>query len=156
MSLEIGSKAPDFSAEVNSGQKFKLSETLGKWLVLYFYPQDDTETCTKQACDFRDNMERITSVGANVIGVSPDGVKSHDKFTSKYNLNFQLIADESKEICNLYGVIGEKSMFGKKYMGVIRTSYIIDPKGEIKKVYNNVQIKGHIDKIIADLKTLQS
>ncbi len=156
MSLEIGSKAPDFSAEVNGGQKFKLSENLGKWLVLYFYPKDDSETCTKQACDFRDNMERITSVGANVIGVSPDGVKSHDKFSSKYKLNFQLIADESKEICNLYGVIGEKSMFGKKYMGVIRTSYIIDPKGEIKMVYNNVGIKGHIDKIIADLKTLQS
>ncbi|PKL85802.1 MAG: thioredoxin-dependent thiol peroxidase [Ignavibacteriae bacterium HGW-Ignavibacteriae-1] len=156
MSLEIGSKAPAFSAEVNGGQKFKLSDNLGKWLVLYFYPQDDTETCTKQACDFRDNMERITSVGANVVGVSPDGVKSHDKFTSKYDLNFQLIADESKEICNLYGVIGEKSMFGKKYMGVIRTSYIIDPKGEIKMVYNNVQIKGHIDKIIADLETLQS
>ena len=94
--------------------------------------------------------------GANVVGVSPDGVKSHDKFKSKFKLNFKLIADESKEVCNLYGVIGEKSMFGKKYMGVIRTSYIIDPEGEIKMVYNNVRVKGHIETIIADLKTLQS
>ncbi|MBE2188866.1 MAG: peroxiredoxin [Desulfobulbaceae bacterium] len=156
MSLEIGSKAPDFTAKVNSRDNFNLHDNLGKWLVLYFYPQDDTETCTKQACDFRDNMERITSAGANVVGVSPDGVSSHEKFKSKYNLNFQLIADESKEICNLYCVVGEKSMFGKKYIGIIRTTYIIDPNGVIKKVYDNVRLKGHIDKVIADLKSLQS
>jgi peroxiredoxin Q/BCP len=101
-------------------------------------------------------MGRITSAGAIVIGVSPDGVSSHTKFKSKYKLNFKLVADESKEICSSFDVVGEKSMFGKKYIGIIRTTYIIDPNGEIRMVYDNVRLKGHIEKVIADLQTLQS
>lgn len=156
MSLEIGTKAPDFSAEINGGSNIQLKDVLGKWLVLYFYPKDNTPGCTTEACDFRDNMERITGIGANVIGVSPDSVKSHDKFVEKKELNFALVADPEKEICNLYDIIGEKKMYGKTFMGVIRTTYIINPDGEIAYVFDKVRVKGHVDKVIEKIEELQS
>lgn len=156
MSLEIGTKAPDFSAEINGGSSIQLKDVLGKWLVLYFYPKDNTPGCTTEACDFRDNMERITGIGANVIGVSPDSVKSHDKFVEKKELNFALVADPEKEICNLYDIIGEKKMYGKTFMGVIRTTYIINPDGEIAYVFDKVRVKGHVDKVIEKIEELQS
>ena len=111
--IEIGIKAPEFNSIIDGNENFELNKFFGQWIVLYFYPKDDTSGCTKEACGFRDNMERITSSGAKVFGVSPDSVKSHDKFKVKYNLNFSLISDPEKELCNLYGVIGEKKMYGK-------------------------------------------
>jgi peroxiredoxin Q/BCP len=155
MALNKSSLAPVFIAETDEGSQISLSDFSGKWIVLYFYPKDNTPGCTQEACDFRDNMERITSVGAVVLGVSPDSAKSHAGFKTKQNLNFSLIADPDKAICNLYDVIGEKSMYGKKYLGVIRTTYIISPKGEIADVISNVKVKGHVDEIIETLKVLQ-
>lgn len=156
MSLKAGTKAPEFTSKIDGKNQFKLSEQTGKWVVLYFYPKDDTPGCTMEACDFRDNMERLTSLGAVVVGVSPDSENSHDRFKSKYNLNFVLIPDSDNEICKLYDILGEKSMFGKKYIGVIRTTYIISPNGEIAKVYDKVKVQGHVDRIIGDLQKLQS
>jgi peroxiredoxin Q/BCP len=155
MALNKSSLAPVFIAETDEGNKISLNDFVGKWIVLYFYPKDNTPGCTQEACDFRDNMERITSVGAIVMGVSPDSAKSHAGFKTKQNLNFSLIADPDKNICNLYDVMGEKSMYGRKYLGVIRTTYIISPKGEIAEVISNVKVKGHVDEIIETLKALQ-
>lgn len=156
MALEVGTKAPDFTANVDGGKEINLSDYKGKWVVLYFYPKDNTSGCTKEACAFRDNMEDITGAGATVLGVSPDSVNSHDKFKAKHELNFHLIADPEKEICNMYDIFGEKKMYGKTYMGVIRSTYIIDPEGEIKYVFSNVKVPGHVEKVIDTLKELQS
>ena len=151
MALEIGAKAPEFIADIDGNNKINTAELLGKWLVLYFYPKDNTSGCTKEACEFRDNMERITSTGAIVLGISPDSVKSHDNFKSKFELNFNLVADPDKSICNLFEVIGEKSMFGKKYLGVIRSTFIISPEGIISYIWKNVKIDGHVDTVITKL-----
>jgi peroxiredoxin Q/BCP len=155
MALEIGKKAPAFTAEKDGGGEISLNDFLGKWVVLYFYPKDDTPGCTKEACSFRDNMDTITKLGAEVIGVSPDNSKSHDKFKQKYNLNFHLVSDNDKKICEKYGVLGEKSMFGKKYMGVIRTTYLIDDKGIIRFVFPKVQVGGHTEEVLEKIKELQ-
>ncbi|MFP4369207.1 MAG: thioredoxin-dependent thiol peroxidase [Candidatus Kapaibacterium sp.] len=155
MALEAGTKAPEFKAQADGGREIKLSDYKGKWLVLYFYPKDNTPGCTKEACSFKDNMEKIASEGAAVIGVSPDNAGSHDKFKEKYDLNFDLAADPDKEICNLYDVIGEKKMFGKTSMGVIRQTYIIDPEGVIRHVYPKVKVDGHVDDVIEKLRELQ-
>lgn len=154
MALEININAPDFTFATNNGSDSKLSDYKGKWIVLYFYPKDNTSGCTAEACDFRDNMERITTHGAVVLGVSPDGLKSHDNFTNKYNLNFQLISDTDKVICNMYVILGEKSMYGRKYIGVVRTTYIISPDGVIVKVFSNVKVNGHVDEVIKTLEEL--
>lgn len=156
MALEVGSKAPEFTAKIDGDKDIAISDYRGKWLVLYFYPKDNTSGCTKEACAFRDNMEAISEVGANVLGVSPDSVKSHDRFKAKYELNFNLIADPEKDICELYSIIGEKKMYGKTYMGVIRTTFLISPEGEIKYVWNNVRVNGHVDKVIEKLGELRS
>jgi len=154
MSLNIGTMAPNFTSNVDGGGEVNLSDYSGKKVVLYFYPKDDTSGCTKQACGFKDNMERITTTGAVVLGVSPDSVNSHNKFRDKYDLNFNLVSDETKEIATNYGVWVEKSMYGKKYMGVERTTFIIDEKGEIVKVYSKVKVDGHIEKVIEDLNNM--
>lgn len=154
MALDTGKKAPNFKAFNDAGDEIELSKFSGKWIVLYFYPKDNTSGCTKEACDFRDNMKRITSTGAIVLGVSPDSVKSHDGFKDKYNLNFSLISDSDKSICKAYDVLGEKSMYGKKFIGVIRTTYIIDNKGVIKYVDPKVSVDGHVDEVIKKLKEL--
>jgi thioredoxin-dependent peroxiredoxin len=151
MMLEVGRKAPEFSAQIDGGKKISLADFKGKKLVLYFYPKDQTSGCTTEACDFRDNMERITSAGAVVIGVSPDSVKSHEKFIEKQNLNFHLLSDEDKKICEAYGVWGEKSMYGRKYMGVFRTTYLIDENGIILKSWAKVKVKGHVEDVISNL-----
>lgn len=155
MALAIGTKAPDFNADSNNGS-VSLNDFSGKWIVLYFYPKDNTSGCTREACDFRDNMERITSAGAVVLGVSPDSVKSHVGFIAKQNLNFTLIADPDKTICNAFDVMGEKSMYGKKYMGVIRSTFIIDGNGVIQEVYSNVKVDGHVDAVISRLEELKN
>ena len=148
MALDIGLVAPGFDSQNDLGEPVNLEQFKGNWIVLYFYPKDNTSGCTKEACGFRDNYARITSIGAVVLGVSPDGVKSHEKFKTKFDLNFALIADPEKKICDLYNVMGEKSMYGKKYMGVIRSTYIIDPEGIIRFVFSNVKVDGHIDDVI--------
>ena len=132
--LNIGDKAPDFTAVTDQGETVRLSDYRGKRVVLYFYPKDDTSGCTKQACGFRDNYEIIEEKNAVVLGVSPDGVASHQKFKSKYDLPFTLLVDEDHAIAELYGVWGEKSMYGRKYMGIIRSHFIIDEDGVIVDV----------------------
>jgi peroxiredoxin Q/BCP len=155
MALNVGDKAPNFTGAIDENNNLSLKDLKGKWFVLYFYPKDNTSGCTKEACSFRDNMEEITKSGVEVIGVSPDSVKSHNNFKTKFNLNFHLIADPDKTICNAYDIMGEKSMYGKKYLGVIRTTYIIDAKGIIRKVFSNVKVDGHVDEVINAIKELK-
>lgn len=155
MSTEIGKKAPLFTAEIDGGNKFALKDLLGKWVVLYFYPRDNTPGCTKEACSFRDNLSDLTKLGVEVIGVSPDTVKSHDRFKTKFDLNFNLVSDPDKKICEKYGVIGEKNMFGKKVKGVIRSTFIIDPKGKIRYIYKKVKVAGHTEDVMEKIKEVQ-
>ncbi len=149
--LTIGNIAPNFSLLAIDGKKYSLKDFKGKKIVLYFYPKDDTSGCTAEACSFRDNLSAIKKKGAVVIGVSPDGIKSHEKFVSKYDLNFPLLSDESKEILTEYGVWQEKSMYGRKYMGVVRTTFIIDEKGKISHVFPKVTVDGHTEEILTAL-----
>lgn len=151
MALTPGTKAPAFSAATQGDGTFALKDAKGSWLVLYFYPKDDTSACTAEACDVRDSMKRLKKAGAIVVGVSPDSVKSHDKFALKYDLNFPLLSDEDKAICTAYDVWKEKSMYGRKYMGVERTTYLIDPKGKIVHTWEKVKVKGHVDAVLAML-----
>lgn len=146
--LEVGNKAPDFVSTDENGNKVSLKDYKGKKVVLYFYPKDDTTACTAEACDFRDSFARIKKLGAVVIGVSPDTEKSHTKFKTKYELPFMLLADTEKEIVTAYGVWQEKSMYGRKYLGVVRTTFIIDEKGKITHIFEKVKVKGHIDEVI--------
>lgn len=154
MALEPIIKAPNFTAEINGGDSISLNDFKGKWVVLYFYPKDNTSGCTKEACAFKDNMDVLTKKGAIVLGVSPDSVKSHENFISKYDLNFNLISDKDKEICNLYDIIGEKKMYGKTYMGVFRTTYIINPKGDIVYTFKKVKVAGHVEAVLEKLEEL--
>lgn len=155
MALETGIKAPDFSAKINGGKEISLNDHKGKWVVLYFYPKDNTSGCTKEACSFKDNMSDITDHDAVVLGVSKDSVKSHENFIAKHNLNFDLISDTEQEILKLYDVLGEKKMYGKTYMGTIRTTYLIDPEGVIRYVWNKVKVAGHTEEVIEKLKELK-
>ena len=148
MALDVGMKAPEFTANIAEEKQISLADFIGKWVVLYFYTKDNTSGCTLEACDFRDNMNSLTTMGAVVIGVSPDSVKSHKNFTEKYNLNFFLASDIDKTICNLYDVMGEKSMYGKKYFGIVRTTFIINPEGYIADTFYKVQVKGHVQEIM--------
>ncbi|MCB0070153.1 MAG: thioredoxin-dependent thiol peroxidase [Caldilineaceae bacterium] len=129
--LSVGQPAPDFTAVTDTGETVKLSDFRGKRVVLYFYPKDDTSGCTTQACGFRDNYPVIEEKNAVVLGVSPDGVQSHQKFKTKYELPFTLLVDEDHAIAEAYGVWGEKSMYGKSYMGIVRSHFIIDEEGKI-------------------------
>ncbi len=156
MALEIGKKAPAFTAAIQDETKIALKDFKGQWVVLYFYPKDNTSGCTSEACDFRDNMERISAMDTVVIGVSPDSPKSHTNFIAKHNLNFNLIADKEKIILNKYDAMGEKKMYGRTYMGVIRTTYIIAPDGKIKYVFSPVKVKGHVNAVIEKLEELRN
>lgn len=156
MTIEVGAVAPDFQAKIDGDNDLSLSNYKGKWVVLYFYPKDNTSGCTKEACAFKDNMEVLTGHGTDVLGVSPDSVKSHNNFKEKYELNFNLIADTEKEISELYGAFGEKKMYGKTYMGVIRSTFLIDPDGIIRYIWKNVKVNGHVEKVIEKLIELQS
>jgi thioredoxin-dependent peroxiredoxin len=136
--LKAGDKAPDFTAKDQNGKEVSLSNFKGKTVILYFYPKDDTPGCTAEACDFRDNYQSLIGKGFEVIGVSTDDEKSHKKFETKYSLPFPLIADEDKSIVEAYGVWAEKNMYGKKYMGTVRTTFIIDADGVISNIINKV------------------
>jgi peroxiredoxin Q/BCP len=150
--LEPGTKAPAFTLVSDSGEKVKLSQFKGKSVVLYFYPKDDTPGCTKEACAFRDAQSEMTKLGAVVLGVSPDTVESHVKFRDKYSLNFPLLADPDHAIAELYGAWREKNMYGKKSMGVQRSTYIIDAQGKIAKVWKKVSVDGHDAAVLEALK----
>ncbi|MEG8945889.1 thioredoxin-dependent thiol peroxidase [Rosettibacter firmus] len=146
--LEVGKKAPSFSLPDSNGKKVSLKDFLGQKLILYFYPKDMTSGCTKEACDFRDNFPNFEKLNVQVIGISPDSVASHKKFVEKYNLPFILLSDEKKEVVQKYGVWKEKSLYGKKYMGVERTTFIIDENGKIMHIFPKVKVNGHVEEIL--------
>jgi peroxiredoxin Q/BCP len=146
---QIGDKAPAFRGENQKGEKISLGDFSGRKLVLYFYPKDDTPGCTAQACNLSENYKQLQAQGYKVLGVSPDTAKKHQKFIKKYNLNFDLLADVEKETIQAYGVWVEKSMYGKSYMGVARTTFIIDEKGIILDVIEKVNTKEHTAQIIS-------
>jgi peroxiredoxin Q/BCP len=148
ITLKEGDKAPAFSARDQNGKKVSLSEFKGKKVVLYFYPEDDTPTCTVQACNLRDNYALLKKNGFEVMGVSPNDEKSHKKFETKFNLPFTLLADPGHNIINKYGVWGEKQMFGNKYMGVHRTTFVINEKGVISKIFLRPKNKQHAEEIV--------
>lgn len=147
-----GSPAPDFTAPASGGQTVRLTDLKGRIVVLYFYPKDNTSGCTKEACGFRDSYSKLRQAGVEVIGVSPESVKSHDNFAGKYDLPFTLVADEDKSICQAYGVWQEKSMYGRKYFGVARTTFVIDPAGKIAHVFEKVKTGGHEEEVLAWIK----
>ena len=146
--LTEGKSAPSFSLPSTDGKEISLKELAGKKVVLYFYPKDDTPGCTQEACDFRDSIKQFQKQGATVLGVSPDPVKKHDKFREKYKLPFTLLSDESKEMLQKYGVWKEKSMYGRKYMGVERTTVIIDKEGKIRKIFPKVKVTEHYKEVL--------
>lgn len=144
-------QAPDFSLKDQDDKTHTLVDYAGKWVILYFYPKDDTPGCTVEACSFRDNSAELASLGASVLGVSRDTVASHAKFKDKHKLNFPLLADTTGEVCKAYGVLKEKSMFGKKYIGISRDTFLIDPKGTVVKEYRGVNPLTHMKEIKSDL-----
>lgn len=149
MSVEVGDKAPDFTLPADGGGKVSLAALKGKQVVLYFYPKDDTSGCTAEACAFRDSLPDFSKVKAEIIGISRDSVASHDKFKRKYKLPFPLASDEDGKVCQAYGVWVEKSMYGKKYMGIERATFLIDAKGVVRKVWRKVKVDGHADEVLA-------
>jgi peroxiredoxin Q/BCP len=149
MAVEVGKKAPAFSLPASNGETVALKDFEGKTVVLYFYPKDDTPGCTKEACDFRDSVTTFTKDDAVVLGVSPDSVKSHGKFIAKFDLPFLLLADEDHAVAEAYGVWAEKSMYGKTYMGVERSTFVIGPDGKVKAIFRKVKVDGHIDEVLA-------
>lgn len=151
-SLKIGDKAPDFKGINQDEKEIKLEDFKGKNLILYFYPKDSTPGCTAEACDLRDNYEMWLSKGYAVIGVSPDSVKSHNKFIEKHELPFDLISDTEKEILQAYGTWGEKKMYGRTYMGVLRKTFIIGKDGKIEAIFEKVKTKEHTQQILNELK----
>lgn len=153
---EEGSKAPAFTLMSDAGKKVKLSELKGSPVVLYFYPKNDTPGCTKEACAFRDRHEELTKLGAKVLGVSPDDVGSHGKFRDKYELNFPLLADTDHQVAEKYGAWREKNMYGKKSMGIQRSTFLIDANGKIAKVWKRVQVAGHDQQVLEALQELPS
>ena len=146
--LSIGDKAPDFALFGDDGKEHSLAQLKGKKVVLFFYPKDDTSGCTKEACSFRDNLAGIKRKGAVVVGISADSVESHKKFISKYDLNFALLSDESRSVLEAYGVWKEKSFMGRKYMGIERTTFIIDERGKISHLFRKVKVDGHTGEVI--------
>jgi thioredoxin-dependent peroxiredoxin len=147
-------KAPDFSLPDEAGVMHKLSDYFGNWVVLYFYPKDDTPGCTKEACDFRDKLSDFQKLGVEVVGISKDSVDSHLKFKEKYNLNFHILSDKDHEVISKYGAWGKKKLFGVTYEGTMRKSFLIDPTGDIIHEYKKVDPLVHAKQILSDVKTL--
>jgi len=154
--LKIGIKAPDFKLPDAAGDTVSLKDFKDKWLVLYFYPKDNTSGCTTEAIDFTGSLPEFKKLGAAVAGVSPDSCKSHQKFIEKHDLAVTLLSDEAKSVMEKYGVWQLKKMYGKDYFGVVRTTLIIGPDGKIKHIWNNVKVAGHIADVLGKLKELQS
>ena len=149
--LKTGDKAPDFILKGDNGKNYSLKDFKGKKLILYFYPKDMTSGCTTEACDFRDNIRMIEKMNTVVIGVSKDSIDLHKKFKSKYELPFTLLSDENLNMLKDYNVWKEKSMYGKKYMGIERTTFVINGKGIIEDIYNKVKVNGHVKEILNKL-----
>jgi len=156
MKLQIGNRAPDFTLPDQEGASHKLSDYRGKWVLIYFYPKDDTPGCTKQACQIRDFWADFEKMGAVVLGISVDGVKSHHKFALKYSLPFTLLADPEKQVVERYGVWGKKKTMGREHMGTFRTSFLVDPAGKIAKIYAQVKPEIHAAEVLDDLQALQA
>lgn len=152
MVISEGGKAPEFQLNDSTGMTHNLSDYHGQTIVLYFYPKDDTPGCTKEACAFRDSYQDFKDAGVEVIGISPDTEKSHTKFSEKYELPFTLLSDPDHKICNAYGVWGLKKNYGREYEGVYRTTFIIGPNGEIKRVFKNVKPSDHVDEVLAEVR----
>lgn len=148
MTVEVGQPVQDFELTNNKGEQVKLSDYKGKNVVLYFYPKDDTPGCTTEACDFRDNYESFQDLDVVILGVSPDSEESHKKFIEKHELPFELLVDEEKEVAEQFGVWQLKKKFGKEYMGIVRSTFIIDKEGVLQKEFRNVQVKGHVEKAL--------
>ena len=148
MSVDVGDKAPGFTLPADGGGKVSLKDFKGKAVVLYFYPKDDTSGCTAEACAFRDALPDFSKVKAEIVGISRDPVKSHDKFKAKYDLPFPLVSDEDGEVCEAYGTWVEKSMYGRNYMGIERTTFLIDGKGVIRNVWRKVKVPGHAAEVL--------
>lgn len=154
MALKVGDRAPAFSLKTDGGGKVSLSGLKGQNVVLYFYPKDDTSGCTAEACGFRDNLPKFGKTDAVVIGVSRDSAESHDKFKKKHKLNFALGADETGRVTEDYGVWVEKSMYGRRYMGIERATYLIDGKGKIAAIWRKVKVPGHVEEVLKAVKAL--
>lgn len=153
--VEIGSAAPDFALATDKGE-IRLADYRNSWLVLYFYPKDNTSGCTKEACDFRDRMELIARHGAALVGVSPDSSASHTRFAEKHSLPFVLASDPQHSAAESYGAWGEKSMYGKKYFGIVRSTFIIGPDGIVRAAWRKVSVTGHADEVISRLEELKA
>jgi len=154
MSVNEGDKAPAFSMPTDGGGTINLKDLKGKNVVLYFYPKDSTPGCTKEACGFRDLMPDFSKVDAEIIGVSKDSIKRHDNFKAKHQLPFVLASDENDDVCERYGVWVEKSMYGKKFMGIERATFLIDGKGKVRKVWRKVKVPGHVEDVLEAVKAL--
>ena len=151
MTVDIGVKAPDFTLPANNGEEVSLSNYRGKKIVLYFYPKDMTPGCTTEACDFRDSYEKFINAGATILGISPDPIQKHQKFVEKYGLPFLLLSDETTEVAKLYDVWKLKKNFGKEYMGIERTTFLINEEGMIEKVWQKVRVKNHVEDVFSVL-----
>lgn len=150
--LNIGGSAPDFTLPTDGDGEITLSSLQGEKVVLYFYPKDDTPGCTKESCAFNENLSALNKMNARVIGLSKCSVKKHDKFKAKYGLNFPLASDEEGTVCEVYGTWVEKSMYGKKYMGIDRSTFLIDENGKIETIWRKVKVKGHVEEVTETIK----
>ncbi|MBU7321022.1 thioredoxin-dependent thiol peroxidase [Paenibacillus oleatilyticus] len=154
--LQPGQPVPDFTLTAGSGESVTLSQFRGKYVVLYFYPKDMTPTCTEESCQFRDYNGQFKALNTEVIGISPDDLKSHGKFAAKYELPFLLLSDPDHEVCELFGVWQLKKMYGREYMGVVRSTFVIDPLGKLVREWRGVRIKGHVEQVLEAVKAAQA
>jgi peroxiredoxin Q/BCP len=153
--LKSGSNVPQFSLPDQNGKIHNISDYIGRWVIVYFYPKDLTPGCTTEACNFQEVLPDFNSIDAVILGISKDSVERHKKFADKYNLHFNLLSDENSDVCEQFGVWQKKSMYGKEYMGIVRSTFIVNPDGKIVKVYPKVKVKEHHTEILEDLKTLK-
>ncbi|MFB6367436.1 thioredoxin-dependent thiol peroxidase [Paenibacillus elgii] len=154
--LQPGQPVPDFTLTAGSGESVTLSQFRGKYVVLYFYPKDMTPTCTEESCQFRDYNGQFKALNSEVIGISPDDLKSHGKFADKYELPFPLLSDPDHEVCELFGVWQLKKMYGREYMGVVRSTFVFDPQGKLVHEWRGVRIKGHVEQVLEAVKQAQA
>jgi len=151
--LKVGDKAPNFTLPTDGEGEVSLTDFKGQKIVLYFYPKDDTPGCTKESCSFNQNLSALNKMNAQVIGLSKCSVKKHDKFKAKYDLNFPLASDENNDVCEQYGTWVEKSMYGRKYMGIDRSTFLIDEKGKIAQIWRKVKVPGHVEAVMEEIET---